>query len=261
MSRFLLLVGQLRQSSSGAQAELKWSSSGAQVELKQGPDRARAGKGSGEAFVKSDKEQRLIEALEPVALANGFELVDVELGGSANNRVVRVFLDKEGGIGIEDIAGANHWVDSIVEKYEPYSGSFNLEVSSPGIDRPLRTREHFMRYVGEEARISTESINGRAHWTGIIEGVEGSTEGSAGDSAKGSAKGSTEDSAEDSTEDSTKGSTEGSAEGSTEGSTKGSPEGTMVVLSVEGQSYRLPFEKIKKAHLKVRIDFSKKGVE
>ena len=159
--------------------------------------------------MKSDREQRLIEALEPVALTYGFELVDVELSGSANNRVVRVFLDKEGGIGIEDIAEANRWIDPIVEKHEPYSGSFDLEVSSPGIDRPLRTPEHFMRYIGEEARISTVSVDGRSNWTGVIEGVEG-------------------------------------------------PE---LILSIEGQSYRLPFEKIKKAHLKGRIDFSKKGVE
>ena len=151
----------------------------------------------------------MIEALEPVALTYGFELVDVELSGSANNRVVRVFLDKEGGIGIEDIAEANRWVDAIVEEHEPYSGSFNLEVSSPGIDRPLRTLEHFARYIGEEARITTENIDGRSNWTGIIEGIEGSE----------------------------------------------------IVLNIEGQGYKLPFEKIKKAHLKAHIDFSKKGVE
>ena len=159
--------------------------------------------------MKSDKELRLISVLESVASDNGFELIDVELSGSANNRLVRVYLDKEGGIGIEDITEANRWVDPIVEEHEPFSGSFNLEVSSPGIDRPLRTLEHFMRYIGEEARITTVNIDGRAHWSGVLEAIEG----------------------------------------------------TDVIMGIEGQSYRLPYEKIKKAHLKARIDFNKKGVE
>ena len=159
--------------------------------------------------MKSEREQRLIESLEPMALANGLELVDVELAGSATNRILRVYLDKEGGIGIEDIADANRWIDAIIEAHPPFSGSFNLEVSSPGIDRPLRTLEHFARYFGEEARISTETLDGRSNWTGILDGIEGSD----------------------------------------------------VYLLVDDQIYRLPYEKIKKAHLKGRIDFNKKGVE
>ena len=160
--------------------------------------------------MKSAKEQKLIEVLEPAALAHGFELVDVELSTSVGNRILRVYLDREGGLGIEDIAEANSWVDAIVEENEPYRGSFTLEVSSPGIDRPLRTLEHFVRHSGAEVRLSTESIDGRAKWTGILEGVQGAD----------------------------------------------------ILLAIDGQTQRLPFEKIKKARLKAHIDFNeRKGQE
>ena len=155
--------------------------------------------------MKSAKEQRLIEVLEPVALSNGFELVDIEISGSTHGRFLRVYLDKENGLGIEDIAEANYWIDSIIEKNEPFSRSYTLEVSSPGIDRPLRTLEHFKRFIGEEAKLSTDSIDGRANWTGRLNGVEG----------------------------------------------------TDILLVTDGQTYRLPYEKIKKAHLKAHIDFNK----
>ena len=155
--------------------------------------------------MKNEREQKLIEALEPVVLARGFELVDVELSGSANNRIVRIYLDKSGGIGIEDIAEANRWIDVIVEETAPFLSSYTLEVSSPGIDRPLRTLEHFTRFVGEDARLATESIEGRSNWTGMLDGLDGSN----------------------------------------------------VRLIIDGQAYHLPFEKIKKAHLKGRIDFAR----
>ncbi|MCL1846553.1 MAG: ribosome maturation factor RimP [Coriobacteriia bacterium] len=122
------------------------------------------------------KEQRLIDVLEPEALAQGFELVDVEFCGAAGNRILRVLLDKEGGIGIEDIAAANAWVDALIEENAPFNSAFTLEVSSPGIDRPLRTPEHFARFTGEEARITTEHIEGRANWAGTLAGVASSEE-------------------------------------------------------------------------------------
>ena len=155
--------------------------------------------------------------LEPQALAQGFELVDVELGGAAGSRILRVLLDKEGGIGIEDIAAANAWVDALVEENEPFSGAYTLEVSSPGIDRPLRTPEHFARFAGEEARITTESIEGRSNWAGTLAGV--AQAGDAGD--------------------------------------EGGSEELAVLIVIEGETHSLPFAKIKKAHLKAHIDFNR----
>lgn len=158
--------------------------------------------------MKGKKEQELITRLEPQALANGFELVDVELAGTGSGRILRVLIDKQGGVDIEDITKANTWVNEVVEAYEPFKGSYTLEVSSPGIDRPLRTPEHFARFVGQEARISTEPLDGRSNWTGILDGVD-------------------------------------------------DKDGLGVLLVIEGKRQRLPFEKIKKAHLKAHIDFNR----
>ena len=153
--------------------------------------------------MRGTKERKLIEALEPLACDNGFELVDVELSGSGGNRILRVFIDKEGGLSIDDIAEANRWIDEVVEDQDPISGPFTLEVSSPGIDRPLRTLEHFARFIGEQAKLSTDGIDGRANWTGTLGGVDGDS----------------------------------------------------VLLDIDGETYMLPFEKIKKAHVKARIDW------
>jgi ribosome maturation factor RimP len=122
--------------------------------------------------VKNKKEQILIEALEQAAGANGYELVDVELSGTSRARSIRVFIDKQDGLTIDDIAAANSWIDAAVEANEPYAGTYTLEVSSPGIDRPLRTLEHFARFEGEEAKLQTEAIEGRGNWTGILAGVQ-----------------------------------------------------------------------------------------
>jgi ribosome maturation factor RimP len=125
--------------------------------------------------VKGKKEQALIEVLEQVAEANGYELVDLEFAGTARARIVRVYVDKQDGINIDDIAAANAWVDAAIEANEPFSTAYTLEVSSPGIDRPLRTLEHFARFEGEEAKLQTEPIEGRGNWTGTLAGVEEDT--------------------------------------------------------------------------------------
>jgi ribosome maturation factor RimP len=125
--------------------------------------------------VKGKKEQALIDALEQVAAENGYELIDVELAGTAKARIIRVFIDKHEGLNIDDIAAANSWIDATVEANEPFPGTYALEVSSPGIDRPLRKLEHFARFIGEETKIQTEALEGRSNWTGTIAGVEEDT--------------------------------------------------------------------------------------
>ncbi|MDR0347728.1 MAG: ribosome maturation factor RimP [Coriobacteriales bacterium] len=125
--------------------------------------------------MRDEKRQRLIDTLEVAATDHGFELVDVEFAGTGRARVIRVFLDRSGGLGIDDLAQANQWVDEVIGDNEPWAGPYTLEVSSPGIDRPLRTLEHFARFVGEEAKLATEPLDGRSNWTGTLVGVEGDT--------------------------------------------------------------------------------------
>lgn len=123
----------------------------------------------------SDKRAELIADLEPLAQRDGLELVDVELVGSHKAPTVRIYLDDlegKGGITFDQIMGAHAWVDDYMDKKDPFPGAYTLEVSSPGIDRPLRTLAHFERFVGETVKIQTTVKPGRSKWTGELVGVE-----------------------------------------------------------------------------------------
>lgn len=121
------------------------------------------------------KARMLLEALEPQAVAHGMEIVTVELVGSRKAPTIRVYLDCEGGIGFDELSAAQEWVNQIMDELDPFPGAYTLEVSSPGIDRPLRTLDHFVRFAGEKAQIMLkEAHQGRSKWVGILEGVEDS---------------------------------------------------------------------------------------
>jgi len=111
--------------------------------------------------------------LAPAAESHGYELVAVETAGGHKQPIVRVFLDREGGIDIDAICEANDWVATELERLETLSGPYTLEISSPGIDRPLRTLSDFERFAGETAKLKTLPVEGRSAFTGRIEGVDG----------------------------------------------------------------------------------------
>jgi len=116
----------------------------------------------------------LVAALGPQADGRGFELVAVESTGSAGAPLIRVYLDRDGGIDLETVAEANAWIAETIEATGAVRGAYTLEVSSPGIERPLRTLEHFKRFTGSDARIrTTRTADGRSRYTGTIIAVEG----------------------------------------------------------------------------------------
>ena len=122
--------------------------------------------------MRTKKVLDLIEKLEPVACKEGFELVDLEINGQQKSPVICVYLDKEGGISLDDIAAANFWVGAAIEKLDPFAGAYILEVSSPGIDRPLRTKEHFERFLDSKVVLKTKEFDRRSKWTGVLKGVK-----------------------------------------------------------------------------------------
>jgi len=133
--------------------------------------------------MRSKKEIQLLQALEAAACSEGFDLVDLEFAGSGKSTVLRIYIDKAEGLTLDEIALANAWISQVVEDLDPCKGSYMLEVSSPGIDRPLRTWEHFVRALGEEVVITLESsfvsrsdLEGEEHprlkYTGIITHVD-----------------------------------------------------------------------------------------
>ncbi len=108
-----------------------------------------------------------------VVSARSFELTDVEVSRQRGSHLVRLFVDREGGISLDDLQKVSEEVSAILDVEDPISGPYTLEVSSPGLDRPLRTKEEFCRFVGRLAKISSyEPVDGRRHWLGRIAAFE-----------------------------------------------------------------------------------------
>jgi ribosome maturation factor RimP len=121
-----------------------------------------------------DLRTRLTALLDAAAAERGFELVLLETSGPRREPVIRVFLDHEGGITIEQIAVSNRWIDELIESQRGLENGYTLEVSSPGIERPLVKLADFVRFTGSDAKIAVSpEIDGRKHFTGAITGVDG----------------------------------------------------------------------------------------
>ena len=117
------------------------------------------------------KEKSLLAALEPTATENGVEIVTVEVVGSRKAPTIRIFIDTPEGVSFDQLSSAQTWIDSIMDEIDPFPGAYTLEVSSPGIDRPLRTPEHFERFAGERVQVVCKGpVDGRARWTGTLLG-------------------------------------------------------------------------------------------
>ena len=130
-------------------------------------------------FFLGERELRQAEALEAVrgvarrvTDSRGYELVDVELKTAPGGRLVRLFVDKPGGIGLDELQSVSEEVSAILDAEDPIESHYTLEVSSPGLDRPLKGESDYRRFIGKLARISSyEPVEGRRHWTGRLEEV------------------------------------------------------------------------------------------
>lgn len=108
-----------------------------------------------------------------VTSGRGFELADVEVKRERGGHFVRLFVDKEGGIGLDELQSVSEEVSAILDAEDPISSSYTLEVSSPGLDRPLKGEADYRRSVGKLVKLSTyEPVEGRRHWTGRLLAVE-----------------------------------------------------------------------------------------
>ncbi len=121
----------------------------------------------------TDLSSKLEQIIEPVAEAHGYELVAVEQAGGHKAPVIRVLLDREGGIDLDAICQANAWVDESIENSGLLRGTYTLEVSSPGIDRPLRKPSDYERFAGETVTVKAKpSGSKRSAWTGTLLGLK-----------------------------------------------------------------------------------------
>ena len=99
-------------------------------------------------------------AIEPVLAAIGLELYDVELSTSGRTRTLRVSVDREGGVDIDTITTATERISPVLDAQGGLTGPYALEVSSPGLERPLRRPEHFQRAIGETVTVKTRVPEG-----------------------------------------------------------------------------------------------------
>ncbi len=103
----------------------------------------------------------------------GWELVDVEVKRDRSGFLVRLYVDKEGGIGLADLQRVSEEVSAILDAEDPIATSYTLEVSSPGLDRPLKSESDYRRFVGKLAKVSSyDLVDGRRHWTGRLSAVD-----------------------------------------------------------------------------------------
>lgn len=120
------------------------------------------------------KEQSLLDLLSPEAQRHGVEIVTLEIVGAKKSPTIRVYIDTARGVGFDELSSAQVWINKLMDEADPFPGAYLLEVSSPGIDRPLRTKEHFERFVGSDAVVKTSvPLDGRSSFKGVIEAVEG----------------------------------------------------------------------------------------
>ena len=115
---------------------------------------------------------------QPLAEELGYELVDVELSHQGHTRILRVLLDKPGGITVGECARFSRRLGDCLEMNQTVPGSYYLEVSSPGIERPIRTLDAVERFRGQRIALTTHEVrDGRRNWDGELLGSRGSEAG------------------------------------------------------------------------------------
>ncbi len=115
----------------------------------------------------------LLALLEQEIEAMGYELVELDAPAPGGSGTLRIYIDGEDGIGLDDCERVSHRVSGVLDVEDPIHGHYVLEVSSPGLDRPLRTEEHFRRQLGHQVKVLLAAGRpGRRRYKGRIAGIE-----------------------------------------------------------------------------------------
>ena len=121
-------------------------------------------------------QQKLIDIVSPAVEALGFEFVGLEYKPAGKHSLLRIFIDSEQGINVDDCAEVSHQVSAVMDIEDPIHTEYRLEVSSPGADRPLFTLPHYQQFIGNEVSLKlVASVDGRRKFKGVIAAVEQET--------------------------------------------------------------------------------------
>lgn len=109
------------------------------------------------------------EIAEPIAKSLGVELWDIRFEKEGADYYLRIFIDKEGGVGIDDCVDMSHAIDEPLDKADPISTGYCLEVSSPGAERTLTRDEHFKKYIGSKVMVKfIRPVDGTRQYSGVL---------------------------------------------------------------------------------------------
>ena len=118
---------------------------------------------------------RIDKIAASAAKENGVEFVHSEIVGGRRNMIVRIYIDKSGGVTIDDCSNVSHAVEAVIDADDFIPSPYVLEVSSPGLERPLFTIADFEKFAGKKAKVKTaEPVGGQSNFNGRIAAVEGS---------------------------------------------------------------------------------------
>ena len=116
--------------------------------------------------------QQVADMIDPVIDSMGYELLGIEYGDQGRGQLLRVYIDSDEGINLDDCAAVSHRVSALLDVADIVAGHYDLEVSSPGLDRPLFSEAHFERYLSHKVKIVMAIPQlGRKRFTGVLKNI------------------------------------------------------------------------------------------
>jgi ribosome maturation factor RimP len=120
----------------------------------------------------SDSSPRLRGLIEPAVRMLGYDLVAIEQFSQGGGQTLRIYIDKEGGVTLDDCERVSHQVSGVLDVEDAIEGRYVLEVSSPGLDRPLSAAKDFERFSGRQVKLRTYApVDGQRNFKGLLQGV------------------------------------------------------------------------------------------
>ena len=127
-------------------------------------------------FVITMMQDELVQLIQPTINNMGYELWGCEYLSQGKHSLLRIYIDKPEGIGIEDCQEVSKQISALLDVEDPISGNYSLEISSPGIPKPLFSSWQYKRYIGQMIQVKTfKPVNGKRKFSGIIVSVSEST--------------------------------------------------------------------------------------
>jgi ribosome maturation factor RimP len=125
-------------------------------------------------LMSAETTQHIYDLLVPVVADEGYELLDVQIAHGLGGKTLKLFIDKDGGVLLGDCSKVSHAVEDLIEVENAVKGKYSLEVSSPGLNRPLRTKAHFEKVIGKVVKVTAvEKLDGRLNFKGVLKEIDG----------------------------------------------------------------------------------------